>query len=161
MIEIIKNWMSSLVSISFLVILVKLIVPNSNLKKYIYSLLGLVTALVIFKPIINNTNIENVLLDATKTIDLNSSNYNYTDISNYEQINSNNIKVAFKEKLGESIKSLVKENVEDENVSVNIEITKEYNIEKIVINCDTKNKEEIQNIVSTNYDIPKEKIIIN
>lgn len=161
MIEIIKNWMSSLVSISFLVILVKLIVPNSNLKKYIYSLLGLVTALVIFKPIINNTNIENVLLDATKTIDLNSSNYNYTDISNYEQINSNNVKVAFKEKLGESIKSLVKENVEDENVSVNIEITKEYNIEKIVINCDTKNKEEIQNIVSTNYDIPKEKIIIN
>lgn len=161
MIEIIKNWMSSLVSISFLVILVKLIVPNSNLKKYIYSLLGLVTALVIFKPIINNTNIENVLLDATKTIDLNTSNYNYTDISNYEQINSNNVKVAFKEKLGESIKSLVKENVEDENVSVNIEITKEYNIEKIVINCDTKNKEEIQNIVSTNYDIPKEKIIIN
>lgn len=161
MIEIIKNWMSSLVSISFLVILVKLIVPNSNLKKYIYSLLGLVTALVIFKPIINNTNIENVLLDATKIIDLNSSNYKYTDISNYEQINSNNVKEAFKEKLGESIKSLVKENVEDENVSVNIEITKEYNIEKIVINCDTKNKEEIQNIVSTNYDIPKEKIIIN
>ena len=48
MIEIVKDWMGSLISISFLVILVKLIVPNSNIKKYIYSLLGIITAIVVF-----------------------------------------------------------------------------------------------------------------
>ena len=81
MIEIVKDWMGSLISISFLVILVKLIVPNSNIKKYIYSLLGIITAIVVFKPLINNSNLENILLDATKNIDFKSNSYKYTDIS--------------------------------------------------------------------------------
>ena len=144
-------------------ILVKLIVPNSNLKKYIYSILGLITVIVIFKPLVNNSNMENVLLDATKNIELNASNYNYTDISNYEEINKNNIKEAFKEKLETSIIKLIQENTNNkkENINVNVEITKEYNIEKVVINCEDTNKEEIRNMVSSNYDIPKDKIIIN
>lgn len=163
MIEIVKDWMGSLISISFLVILVKLIVPNSNIKKYIYSLLGIITAIVVFKPLINNSNLENILLDATKNIDFKSNSYNYTDISNYEEINNNNIKEAFKEKLESSIIKLIQENTNNkkENISVDVEITKEYNIEKVVINCEDTDKEEILNIVSTNYDIPKEIIIIN
>ena len=99
MIEIVKEWIGSIISISFLAILVKLIVPNSNLKKYIYSILGLITVIVIFKPLVNNSNMENVLLDATKNIELNASNYKYTYISNYEEINKKNIKESIKEKL--------------------------------------------------------------
>lgn len=163
MIEIVKDWMGSLISISFLVILVKLIVPNSNIKKYIYSLLGIITAIVVFKPLINNSNLENILLDATKNIDFKSNSYKYTDISNYEEINNNNIKEAFKEKLESSIIKLIQENTNNkkDNISVDVEITKEYNIEKVVINCEDTNKEEILNLVSANYDIPKEIIIIN
>lgn len=162
MIEIFKEWTGSIVSIAILAILIKLIVPNSNMKKYVYSLLGLVTILVIFKPILYSSNIENVILDVTKNIQNNSEKYNYTDFSNYEEINSNNVKEEFKKKIEEDIVKIIKENIEENsNISVKVEITKEYNISSVIIAYSGQKKEEIKNIISSSYDIPKESIVIN
>jgi len=164
MIEIFRQWAFSIVSIGILFTIIKLIVPETNMKKYIYSIIGIVTVIAIFKPIIENKgkiNIEKIALDVTDIISQGSEKYNYTDISNYEEINKNNVKEEFKKKLEKDMLEKLKNEEENNNISVNVKITKDYNIEEVDISYNGTNEENIKNIISTSYDISKEKIIIN
>lgn len=163
MVEIFKNWISSILAIGILFTVIRIILPNTNLKKYIYSLMGIVTIIVIVSPVIslikgNNVgSIKNILLNATNSIE--TSDVNYTDISNYEDINKNNVKENFKNNVEEDIKTKLIKCI-DNNIDVNIQITDTYNIENINIVLYGDTSFDITSFISKEYDIDKNKITI-
>jgi len=164
MIEYFSEWISGIICVGILFTLVRLIMPESNLKKYINSLIGLVTILVIFKPVINTFKInelDKIVLNATHAIEDENNNVNITDYSNYEQINQNNLKEIFAKNLEKDIEkkaenASIKE--KNSNLEVKVTISNTYNIEKINILYSGKNVEELVHFISTNYDTTKDKI---
>ena len=63
MLDVFKEWISAILAIGILFTVIRIILPNTNLKKYIYSLIGIVTILVIINPVISlikNNNIDNI-----------------------------------------------------------------------------------------------------
>lgn len=161
MLDVFKEWISAILAIGILFTVIRIILPNTNLKKYIYSLIGIVTILVIINPVISlikNNNIDNIksiFLNATNNIG--SSNLNYTNISNYEDVNKNNVKENFKSNVEKDIKSKLSNNFEN-NIDVNIQITDTYNIEKIDITLYGDTSFDIISFISKEYDIDKNKI---
>lgn len=162
MIYIFKSWIQSILCIGILFTIIRIILPNTNLKKYTYSLIGIVTIIAIFNPVIafarnnNITTIKDIFLNSTE---LANKNINYTDISNYEDVNKNNVKENFKHSVEEDIKLKIQENV-NSNVDVNIEITDTYNIKKINIIIYEDTPFDISTYLSSEYDLDKKIIEI-
>lgn len=160
MLEVFKNWISSILAIGILFTIIRIILPNSHFKKYIYSLIGIVTIIVIISPVIsavkstNFDNIKDIVLNATN---IDSSDVNYTNLSNYEDVNENNVKKNFITSVENDIKEKLSSNI-DNNVDVNIEITDTYNIEKINITLYGETSFDILSFISEEYDIGKDKI---
>ena len=160
MLDIFKNWISSILAIGILFTVIRMILPNKNIKKYIYSLIGIVTVIVIIGPVISAIkstdidNMKNIILNATN---LGSSEVNYTNLSNYENVNENNVKKNFISSMENDIKEKLSKNI-DNNVDVNIEITDTYNIEKINITLYGDTSFDILSFISKEYDIEKDKI---
>lgn len=161
MLEVFRNWISSILGVGILFTVIKIILPNTNLKKYIYSLIGIVTIIVIIKPLIsffedNELNsIKNIFLNATD--ELSTSNINYTDISNYEDVNKNNVKENFKANLEEDLKEKLAKNMEND-VKIDIQIADTYDIEKINITIYGDTSFDVLSYVSNEYDVEKDKI---
>lgn len=160
MLDVFKNWISSVLAIGILFTIIRIILPNSHFKKYIYSLIGIVTIIVIISPVIsavkstNFDNIKDIVLNATN---IDSSDVNYTNLSNYEDVNENNVKKNFITSVENDIKEKLSSNI-DNNVDVNIEITDTYNIEKINITLYGETSFDILSFISEEYDIGKDKI---
>ena len=163
MLDVFKEWISSILAIGILFTIIKIIIPNTNLKKYIYSLMGIITVIVIINPVIsffksNDLNsIKSILLNATNTID--TQNINYTSMSNYEDVNKNNVKENFKENVESDIKEKLSESI-GENVDVNIQITDTYNIQKVNVTIYKDTSFDIVSFISKEYDIDGSKITI-
>lgn len=160
MLDVFKNWISSILAIGILFTIIRIILPNSHFKKYIYSLIGIVTIIVIISPVIsavkstNFDNIKDIVLNATN---IDSFDVNYTNLSNYEDVNENNVKKNFITSVENDIKEKLSSNI-DNNVDVNIEITDTYNIEKINITLYGETSFDILSFISGEYDIGKDKI---
>ena len=163
MLDVFKEWISSILAIGILFTIIKIIIPNTNLKKYIYSLMGIITVIVIINPVIsffksNDLNsIKSILLNATNSID--TQNINYTSMSNYEDVNKNNVKENFKENVESDIKEKLTESI-GENVDVNIQITDTYNIQKVNVTIYKDTSFDIVSFISKEYDIDGSKITI-
>ncbi len=163
MLDVFKEWISSILAIGILFTIIKIIIPNTNLKKYIYSLMGIITVIVIINPVIsffksNDLNsIKSILLNATNSID--TQNINYTSMSNYEDVNKNNVKENFKENVESDIKEKLSESI-GENVDVNIQITDTYNIQKVNVTIYKDTSFDIVSFISKEYDIDGSKITI-
>lgn len=163
MLDVFKDWISSILAIGILFTIIKIIIPNTNLKKYIYSLMGIITVIVIINPVIsffksNDLNsIKSILLNATNSID--TQNINYTSMSNYEDVNKNNVKENFKENVESDIKEKLSESI-GENVDVNIQITDTYNIQKVNVTIYKDTSFDIVSFISKEYDIDGSKITI-
>ena len=158
MLDVFKEWISSILAIGILFTIIKIIIPNTNLKKYIYSLMGIITVIVIINPVIsffksNDLNsIKSILLNATNSID--TQNINYTSMSN-----KNNVKENFKENVESDIKEKLSESI-GENVDVNIQITDTYNIQKVNVTIYKDTSFDIVSFISKEYDIDGSKITI-
>ena len=83
MIEIFRNWIVSMLCLGILVVIVQLVIPRTNLRKYIYSLVGVIMVITIVSPIVDllksgnvKSSIDNVLNSITKennvTVSVNS-----------------------------------------------------------------------------------------
>lgn len=157
MIEIFREWIQSILCIGILFTIVRIIIPNSNLKKYTYSIVGIITIIVILSPVINFfrkadlSNLKGIFSGPNEII---NENIVYTNISNYEDINKNNVKENFKQKIEQDIilKLKSKANID---ARVNIEITESYNIEKINITLNEPAPLDIPSYLSQEYDIDK------
>ena len=163
MLDVFKEGISKILAIGILFTIIKIIIPNTNLKKYIYSLMGIITVIVIINPVIsffksNDLNsIKSILLNATNSID--TQNINYTSMSNYEDVNKNNVKENFKENVESDIKEKLSESI-GENVDVNIQITDTYNIQKVNVTIYKDTSFDIVSFISKEYDIDGSKITI-
>ena len=169
MIEIFKNWISSMLCIGIFITFVQLIIPKTNLRKYIYSLIGIVTVLTVVSPVIDfmkNETVENSVSQVIASIS-DTGEENSVDIEKYKNSKEEAVKQGFidgikrdiKTKL--SLKGIVVKNVE-------IFLTEEYDIEKVQVNISKINQSastmdsvnNVVNYINSEYDIEFSKIVV-
>ncbi|MEG2348291.1 MAG: stage III sporulation protein AF [Clostridia bacterium] len=151
MVEVFKIWISSMLCIGIFITFVQLIIPKTNLKKYIYSLIGIVTILTIVSPVIKLLK-ENSIEDGIKEVIANIS----IEENHINQNESTKYKEATKETIGQnmilSMKEDIKTKLEEQKVNVNnidIALDENYNVENIDINIENINKKNT-NIINVN-----------
>lgn len=167
-IDIFKGWISSMLCVGIFVTFIQLIMPKSNLKKYIYSLIGVVTVLTVVSPVINMLKDQSVQTSVEQVLNNISGTDTDIDQSEAKKIGQDNVKKEFVE----SVKKDIKEKLSQKEVIVNniniilneetydIELI-EVNVEKIdtsVSNLDSINK--VVNYLNDEYDIDYSKITV-
>lgn len=167
MIEGIKLWINSMLCIGIFILFIKLVIPKNNLKKYIYSMIGIVTIITVISPIIkffNNNTIEESLNQVINNIsDASvSSNIENSNINKYQDLNNQAVKMGFIEKLKEDIISKLGSRdvvIKDLEVTMN----NEYEISKINIKIEKystslKDSDSVAKFIKNEYDIDIDKI---
>lgn len=167
MIDIFKNWVSAMLCLGIFVTFIQLIIPKTNLKKYIYSLIGIITVINLIAPAVNllkNENVEQgvsqVIADISET-----NNENIIDENKYSKKNDEVVRKTF----AENFKKDITYKLEQKGITVNtidIFLTEQYNVEKIKINIqkiDTAKSSlsDVNNVVkyiNEEYDIEYTKI---
>ena len=163
MLDTFRNWINMILALGILFTVIRIIVPNTKLKKYIYSLMGIVTIIVILNPVINlikngdlENSFKNIFLNMASAETLNTE---YTNLSNYEDINKNNVKENFKLNVENDIKQKLTQNIDNE-VQVEIDITDTYNIDRVIVNIVGDTSFDIASFINQEYDIDRQKVII-
>lgn len=163
MLDTFRNWINMILALGILFTVIRIIVPNTKLKKYIYSLMGIVTIIVILNPVINlikngdlENSFKNIFLNMASAETLNTE---YTNLSNYEDVNKNNVKENFKLNVENDIKQKLAQNIDNE-IQVEIDITDTYNIDKVIINVVGDTSFDIASFINQEYDIDRQKVII-
>lgn len=169
MIEIFRNWIVAMLCLGILVVIVQLVVPKTNLRKYIYSLIGIVTVITIVSPIVDVLKNGNVSDSISSVLDSISSNEDTITVnSNGVQDKQNELlKVQFIDNLKSDIMfKLAHKDVEVNDI--NISVDDDYNITKIEVKISKINVEKINlnsvneviKYINSEYDIDYSKISV-
>ena len=125
--------------------------------------MGIVTIIVLLSPVINlikngdlENSFKNIFLNMASAETLNTE---YTNLSNYEDVNKNNVKENFKLNVENDIKQKLAQNIDNE-IQVEIDITDTYNIDKVTINVVGDISFDIASFINQEYDIDRQKVII-
>lgn len=142
-----RDWTTNILIISIFISLLEIILPKSNMKRYIEMIIGLLIIIVIINPFIKllNGNIDierEVFASITK-----SNNINYYDNNDLKEIQEKQIIEIYKRKLIEDVKSLIEKdgNYLVKQIVLDIETVDENNygkINKISINIEKGNNNE-------------------
>ena len=172
MLEILKNWITTMLCTGIFFTFIKMIIPNSKLAKYIYSLIGVVTIVTLVMPVLNLMNLDDFSI-ATKSVISNienealSNNANIINIDNIETQNTldKNLKNEFSKNIKNNIQSILEQNnIESKMISVIVDDS--YQIQKINIKIErnTENStftiEKIFSIIEETYNIDNGKVVI-
>lgn len=166
MIEIFRNWIVALLCLSILIVIIQLVIPKTNLRKYIYTLIGIITVITIISPVIDllkNKDIKESITDVLSSFNTNDSavSVNSTDL---EEKKTGLVKVQFIE----SLKKDIKNRLESKNItvkSINVAVDDNYDIIRLEIKI-LKSKtgivsvNEIVKYVNNEYGIDYTKISI-
>lgn len=166
MIDLFKNFVNSLLCIGIFITFIKLIMPSGKVKKYIYSLIGIITIITIVSPFINfmqNVDVEESIKDVISNIDMSE---NTSDDKEQTSTNSS-VKDVFLDKLKTDIKDKLSQNSITTD-KIEIYIDDSYNIEKMEINIKNlrktnsslENVNKVVNYINQEYGIAYEKINI-
>lgn len=166
MIDLFKNFVNSLLCIGIFITFIKLIMPSGKVKKYIYSLIGIITIITIVSPFINfmqNVDVEESIKDVISNIDMSE---NTSDDKAQTSTNSS-VKDVFLDKLKTDIKDKLSQNSVTTD-KIEIYIDDSYNIEKMEINIKNlrktnsslENVNKVVNYINQEYGIAYEKINI-
>jgi len=161
MIEGIKNWINSILCMGIFVLLIQLIIPKTNLKKYIYSLIGVMIMLSIISPVINLLKNENVEESLNEIITQISNTDQKMTTGELENLQYEAVKAGFMETLQSDVeKKLTDKGARVEEVSIVLDT--EYNIQQInvILEENTIDNGVLIQWISTEYDISKDKIMI-
>lgn len=169
MIEIFRNWVVAMLCLSILIVIVKLVVPKTNLRKYIYSLIGIVTVITIVSPVIDVLENGNVKESISGVLDNISGNEDVVIVSSdsIENKQSELVKIQFIDNLKSDIMfKLAHKDVQVNNI--NVVIDDNYNITNIelkIAKLDTKktNLDSVNEVVmyiNSEYDIDYFKISV-
>jgi stage III sporulation protein AF len=140
MVNFLRNWAEELMIGVFLTIIIEMLVPNGNIKKYVKVISGIYIIFLIINPIISNI----------KTIDL--EEILNTDIYSEETAMVSNIEIGSVYKI--AIENEIKEqfsDIEDVEISFSNDLEDIEKVE-ITLNSDAR-KEEISNFITENYGI--------
>lgn len=168
MIETFKNWINMLLCLGIFTTIIQLIMPKNKLRKYIYSLVGIVTIITIVSPFINlleNDDMENTLLQVISNID--ETNFENIDEEKYKKVNQEALKEGFVASLKQDIETKLTQNGVGV-VKSNVFLDSDYNIEKIEINIESIEKKntkissvtEVVKYINEEYDIDFSKIVV-
>lgn len=183
MIEFLVSWAEQLIIALIIIIMLEMIIPNNNYRKYIKIILGIFVLYVIFNPLIKNKitdfNIEQEINNQTKAINIKEPqasiiNYNAQIENAYKQKFKENITVSLNEKgyklnnINLEIKYNGQEKIETNKLELKIskiEENKNIKIDKVKISeekQDISNQEldELKQEISNTYDIDISKILI-
>ena len=166
MLDLFKNFVNSLLCIGIFITFIKLIMPSGKVKKYIYSLIGIITIITIVSPFINfmqNVDVEESIKDVISNIDMSE---NTSDDKEQTSTNSS-VKDVFLDKLKTDIKDKLSQNSVTTD-KIEIYIDDSYNIEKMEINIKNlrktnsslENVNKVVNYINQEYGIAYEKINI-
>lgn len=168
MIETFRNWINMLLCLGIFTTILQLVMPKNKLRKYIYSLIGIVTIITIVSPFINfleNDKMEVALKQVISNID--ETEYENIDEQKYKDVSQEAIKKSF-------IASL-KNDIEEKLISTGIEvrscevfIDNDYNIEKIEINIANIDKQnakissvtDVVKYINEQYDVEFSRIVV-
>ena len=161
MFNIVKGWISMILVIGIVFTLMRMIMPNTNLKKYIESIIGIVTIISIITPVlyyISNYNFtEKISENIGEILSRQEETNNY---DSYAQINNEEIKKEFVEKIQEDIKVKLKNKINQEP-NVKVVVNDAYNIEKVEVKLNGNSSIDVRQYLSNEYDISTDKIEIN
>lgn len=169
MIEIFRNWIVAMLCLGILIVIVQLVIPKTNLRKYIYSLIGIVTVITIVSPIVDVLKIGNVSSSISSVLDSMSSNEDTITVNSDGLQDKQNelLKVQFIENLKSDVMfKLAHKDVEVN--SINISVDDDYNITKIEVKIAKINVEktslnsvnEVVKYINSEYDIDYSKISV-
>lgn len=169
MIEIFRNWIVAMLCLGILIVIVQLVIPQTNLRKYVYSLIGIVTVITIVSPIVDVLKTGNVSSSISSVLDSMSSNEDTITVNSDGLQDKQNelLKVQFIENL----KSDVMFKLAHKDVvvnSINISVDDDYNITKIEVKIAKINVEktslnsvnEVIKYINSEYDIDYSKISV-
>ena len=167
MVEIFKGWVSSMLCIGIIITFIQLIIPKTNLKKYIYSLIGIITVVTLIAPIISFAKNKQIEQSVSQVIANIENSTTQTDIvnENYKEKTENVVREAFAENMKvDIIKKLSSKGINSK--TIDIFMNDQYNIEKIRICIKTIDKEDssIDNVtdvikyINSEYDLDFSKI---
>lgn len=166
MIEIFRNWIVALLCLSILIVIIQLVIPKTNLRKYIYTLIGIVTVITIISPVVDllkKQDIKESIADVLSSFNTNDAAISVNS-SDLEEKKTGLVKVQFID----SIKQDIKDKLESKNItvkSINVSVDDNYDITKLEIKI-TKSKtgivsvNEIVKYVNNEYGIDYSKISI-
>lgn len=167
-----QSYIQSLIYISIFVVIVELILPSSNLKRFVAVIVSLIVIITIISPIHNFAN-EDAMQNLNNVISAISNPSNFQDkiestdidISKYS---SKTILSRFKMNLEKLILKALKSDLKD-NVSVddvNIILDNKSQIQEIKIYISNIKEDNIQNITNildgilSKYNVPKDLLTI-
>lgn len=169
MIEIFRNWIVALLCLSVLIVIIKLIIPKTKLRKYIYTLIGIITVITILSPVVDllkSKNVEESISDVLFSIE-NNGKVISVNSNGLEDRRDELVKMQFIDNL----KSDVMFKLADKKIvvnNVNVSIDEEFNIKKININIakidqsktSVNSISEIIKYLNAEYDIDSSKITV-
>lgn len=167
MIEIFKGWVSAMLCVGIFMAFIQLIIPKTNLKKYIYSLIGIVTIITMVSPVINllkNQDVEESVSQVIANIS-NESEESNINTEEYQEKNEETLRQTF----AQNMKNDIKSKLEEKGVvvrTIDMFLTEQYNVEKLEICIDKINTEQasLDNVTSVvkyineQYDLDFSKI---
>ena len=161
MFNIVKGWISMILVIGIVFTLLRMIMPNTNLKKYIESVIGIVTIITIITPVLYYISNYNLTEKISENIEeILSSQEETNNYDSYAQINNEEIKKEFVEKIQEDIKVKLKNKINQEP-NVKVVVNDAYNIEKVEVKLNGNSSIDVRQYLSNEYDISTDKIEIN
>lgn len=169
MIEIFRNWIVAMLCLGILIVIVQLVIPKTNLRKYVYSLIGIVTVITIVSPIVDVLKTGNVSSSISSVLDSMSSNEDTITVNSDGLQDKQNelLKVQFIENLKSDVMfKLAHKDVEVN--SINISVDDDYNVTKIEVKIAKINVEktslnsvnEVIKYINSEYDIDYSKISV-
>lgn len=170
MIDIFKNWINSMLCIAIFITFIKLIMPNTNLKKYIYSLVGILTIITVISPIVNllkDDKLDNSLKQVLSNISLATQEYSDIDETKIKEATNETVRTNLINTMKEDITSrLALNNVFVKNI--NIILDDEYNLQNLEVNIKKMEEDkvtlesvnEVVYYINEEYKIDYSKIVV-
>ena len=167
MIEIFKGWVSSMLCIGIIITFIQLIIPKTNLKKYIYSLIGIITIVTLVSPIISlikDKKVEESVSQVIANIESNTQSIDVVD-EKYQDKTESVVREGFAQNMKKDI--INKLSQKGVNVkTIDIFMTEQYNIEKLKIciekieakNSSIENVTSVIKYINEEYDLDFSKI---
>ena len=146
MIEIFKGWVSAMLCVGIFITFIQLIIPKTNLKKYIYSLIGIITVITVVSPVINllkNKDVEESVSQVIANIS-NGDVAEEIDADGYQEKTEETLRETF----GQNMKNDIKSKLEQQGIvvkTIDMFLSEQYNIEKLEI-CIDKIDEEVSSL---------------
>lgn len=140
MIENFRIYINTLLCLGIFITILQFIIPKNNMRKYIYSLTGIIMIITIISPLVNllkNPNIEEGISQVISNIDSYKIENNSSD-EKYKEANEKLLKEQVIDKIKIDIEKKLKDNeIEVRDISIYLEDN--YDIKKISININNLN----------------------